>query len=270
MNKRGLYPITLSHIRYNERDTDYHVKPHTSSTHQFYGVLYGTVCTVIDGESHLLNPGQVIVTPPGAIRSPRCRDRAPGYLWANFHNHDLRLGRIERQVLTLSPSSRAVFEKLVNEAQHAPEAHTRDMMLALLLELLIGLIREQKRITPQEHTVLNEGYHEEIVERIELFMKRNLHRSLSRNELAAVGAISGSQLARVFQHVRGMSPLTRLTELRVQHAKELLLETSAAISDICYEVGYHSFSHFAKVFRKHVGVTPSDYRHSGGHVYRAD
>jgi AraC family transcriptional regulator len=47
----------------------------------------------------------------------------------------------------------------------------------------------------------------------------------------------------------------------MERARRLLRETQTPIVEIGLEVGYASPSHFAQVFRKEVGVLPSDYRH---------
>jgi AraC family transcriptional regulator len=46
----------------------------------------------------------------------------------------------------------------------------------------------------------------------------------------------------------------------MNRARQLLLETDRSVIDIGLEVGYSSPSHFSQVFRREIGVTPSDYR----------
>jgi transcriptional regulator GlxA family with amidase domain len=106
-----------------------------------------------------------------------------------------------------------------------------------------------------------------VVVRAEAFLERNLHRSLARREVAASVNLSEPHLARIVRAATGRSVLQRLTELRVLRAKALLLESTLSISQIAGRVGFGSFSHFTKVFRKAVGVAPSDYRRSGGKAW---
>ena len=65
-----------------------------------------------------------------------------------------------------------------------------------------------------------------------------------------------------------MTISTRLVQLRIDRAKQLLLESSLPISEISLQVGYTNFSHFTQTFRKMTGVTPSDYRRSQGNTRR--
>jgi AraC family transcriptional regulator len=58
----------------------------------------------------------------------------------------------------------------------------------------------------------------------------------------------------------GLSPSQYFIRLRMIRARLLLLETRRSIIDVGLEVGYSSPSHFSQVFRREVGVTPSEFR----------
>ena len=57
-----------------------------------------------------------------------------------------------------------------------------------------------------------------------------------------------------------MSPLQYVTRERITLAQQLIRETSRSLIEIGLEVGYTSPSHFAKVFRRVTGVTPTEFR----------
>jgi len=58
----------------------------------------------------------------------------------------------------------------------------------------------------------------------------------------------------------GMSPLQFVTRERIVRAQQLVRETSRSLIEIALEVGYASPSHFAQVFRRVVGVAPTEFR----------
>jgi len=64
-----------------------------------------------------------------------------------------------------------------------------------------------------------------------------------------------------------MTIVQRLTALRITSAKSLLLESSLSVGQIAGEVGIVSFSHFARIFKRLVGVSPGDYRRTGGRTW---
>ncbi|HEV2604711.1 MAG TPA: AraC family transcriptional regulator [Microvirga sp.] len=64
----------------------------------------------------------------------------------------------------------------------------------------------------------------------------------------------------MFKHSVGVPPRVYLTQLRIEKACELLEQTGRPITEIALDVGYASNNVLARVFAKHRGITPSDYR----------
>ena len=94
------------------------------------------------------------------------------------------------------------------------------------------------------------------------YIYAHLDQSLSLACLSEVVAISPHYFATLFKQSMGLSPYQYVMQCRVERAKCLLACPQLKISDISYQVGFHSQSHFTKVFRDRMGVTPSTYRKS--------
>ncbi|GAB5519636.1 MAG: hybrid sensor histidine kinase/response regulator transcription factor [Rhodothermales bacterium] len=77
--------------------------------------------------------------------------------------------------------------------------------------------------------------------------------------LAEALHLSPRQLRRKLNALLGESPADLLRRLRLERAAQLLTTRTASVSEIAYEVGFKSPSHFASTFRDHFGHTPSDY-----------
>lgn len=69
-----------------------------------------------------------------------------------------------------------------------------------------------------------------------------------------------SRLYSLFTHEVGMAPNDYRQRVRIKRCCERLTQTSDSITAIGIENGFHSSQYFARVFKKYVGVTPSDYR----------
>lgn len=265
-----MVPINITHIAYNEAPLDYTVGPHQHSVHQWYCVLYGTVDTTIDGHLYHLDAEQAVLIPPNLTRAPRCRDRAPGYLHMIFENRTLQLEAIYCRPLSIPTPLRPDLHALVEELQR-PGLNTDALIQALAVRLLLGLVRygvEKVNTQDERLSPLNMRSHEELVAQVDAFMRRNLHRPLTHQIIARAVNLSPTHLARIFHQVTGTTLLKRLTDIRVEYAKSLLLESTFPIADISMQVGYRSFGHFSKVFKSQTGVSPSDYRRSRGHTWR--
>ncbi|MBT4496726.1 MAG: AraC family transcriptional regulator [Gemmatimonadetes bacterium] len=265
------FPIELQRIGYREKGTEYRYAPHRLENYQWYCVLYGTVDMLIDDENHVLNAEESILIPPGALRSPRSRERAPGYLWAHFGNRRLNLDAITRRVLPTPLELQQDLHALVTEVQQPADGNADDLIGALLVKILVGLQRSaasREPATDIHASLVNATYQKEIVGRVETFMRNNLSRPLTRRDLAAVVSLSPAHLARLFRQATNKTLNQRLTELRIDYSKKLLLESTLSITQISLHVGYRSFSHFSSMFKERVGISPSDYRQSGGRTWR--
>ena len=72
--------------------------------------------------------------------------------------------------------------------------------------------------------------------------------------------LSTFHFARAFKSATGLPPYRYLLALRIARAKDLLAKSALAISDVAAAVGYEDQSQLARLFRKDVGLTPSQFR----------
>jgi AraC-like DNA-binding protein len=98
------------------------------------------------------------------------------------------------------------------------------------------------------------------VERAIRYMKQHLGEPLDLDQMARIAAVSKFHLVRVFDEVTGTTPHHFLACLRMQRAKELILKSELAITDVCLEVGYTSLGTFSTTFSELVGVSPQEFR----------
>jgi len=86
---------------------------------------------------------------------------------------------------------------------------------------------------------------------------------LGVRDIAAAMGLSERRLADLFRDFLGQPPYAYFLQLRIRKAKELLVRSSAAtIREIAGQVGFRDASHFVATFRKHVGLTPEQFRRS--------
>ena len=79
-------------------------------------------------------------------------------------------------------------------------------------------------------------------------------------DVASYVGIDRSHLYTVFKQVLGVSPKDYLTDFRIRKACTLLREPELSITAAANSVGFENNLYFSKVFRKRMGVTPSQYR----------
>jgi len=78
--------------------------------------------------------------------------------------------------------------------------------------------------------------------------------------LAKLAGMSLSKFERRFKALFGMSPRQYLAKYRVNRACQLLVDPRRTIAEIAHEVGFYDHSALTRHFRRHMGVTPKQYR----------
>ncbi|MBP1965873.1 AraC family transcriptional regulator of adaptative response / methylphosphotriester-DNA alkyltransferase methyltransferase [Paenibacillus aceris] len=101
---------------------------------------------------------------------------------------------------------------------------------------------------------------EEWIELIADHMKEDYAEPLTLSVLAEHFYASVYHLQRTFKRVKGVTPLTYLQQLRIEAAQRLLIETDKPVNVIGAQVGIANAAHFATLFQKKTGFTPSEYR----------
>lgn len=88
------------------------------------------------------------------------------------------------------------------------------------------------------------------------YINDNLDRDLSLAKMSQIVQMSPHYFATLFKESMGIAPHQYITQCRVEKAKYLLSSRKLSVIEVCNLVGFRSQSHFAKVFRKYVGVNP--------------
>lgn len=97
-------------------------------------------------------------------------------------------------------------------------------------------------------------------------MEENIEEPISPSILAKDVAMSTRQLERLFRRYLNRSPKRYYMELRLQKARNLLMQTDMSVINVALACGFASPSHFSKCYRSHYDTTP--YRERGAHAAR--
>ena len=92
------------------------------------------------------------------------------------------------------------------------------------------------------------------------YIQQHYTEPLSLDEIAHIAHLSVSRLSHIFKEQTGATRVDYLTNVRVEHAKELLISTNNNCTEICFESGYNNQSYFTRTFKEIVGVTPRQFR----------
>lgn len=125
-----------------------------------------------------------------------------------------------------------------------------------LLSILSAAIRRHARGTSTDHRTRNDHAAARLIRE---YIDANYTRNLSLAELAAVARLSPFHLNRIFRAAIGLPPHRYLEQVRVRRARALL-GGDRSLSWIALEAGFVDQPHFTRHFKRHLGVTPGEYR----------
>jgi len=120
------------------------------------------------------------------------------------------------------------------------------------LEHIEAALRRNNRSTTEETR--------EIVRRAIVYIHRHYGEPLTRKEIAKGANLSARHLDRCFREQMGITPMAYLNRFRLRQSRRLLVSSPLNISEIAATVGFSDSGYFSRVFRRDMGMSPSEYR----------
>jgi AraC-like DNA-binding protein len=228
----------------------------------FIWLLGGRGYGETEGQRFEVVPGDLLTFVPGAPQSYGSDPDDPwDILWFHFEGQladefvaAIRAGRGPRLALGLDPELRDRWIGLImTHSTKSPEAvlrcHTE-------LYALLGLIlyRLQRRVSVPDQTAQFDASH------LQTYIHHHLTESLTLNRLAREVNLSVPHFVRLFKRQFKVSPIYYVIQKRIAHACSLLTETALPLKQISQAVGYDDPFYFSRMFKKMMGVNPTEYR----------
>jgi AraC-like DNA-binding protein len=132
-----------------------------------------------------------------------------------------------------------------------------------LMQMLLLVMREIAEVDCCQQKGCNfETYNKNYaVNRIINYLNENYEQKISLEQIAHNMYLSPVYISKIFKEETGESPINYLIKIRLEKAKEILLnEGSGSIKSIANRVGYDDVYHFSKLFKKYYGISPLYYK----------
>ncbi len=99
-----------------------------------------------------------------------------------------------------------------------------------------------------------------VIEEVRFVMRQNIDKEINLEELAEQHNVGYSYFRKMFKKYTGVSPGQYHLQLRVMRAKELLVASNKSIKEISLELGFQTIHYFSLIFKKKIGMNPSEFR----------
>lgn len=142
---------------------------------------------------------------------------------------------------------------------HMLEQAVVTKLIDVLYQLLLSLMEQR---IEQDNTPSDEYFKDYIPMAIEYIKEHLQEETLSITNVSESVFLNPVYFGRMFKKVMNMSFKRYVQNMRMERAKELLLEDKESIAGICLKVGISNPSYFSQLFKQNTGVLPSEYKRS--------
>ncbi len=251
-----------------EFDPCWALRSHSNGGVELLHVISGSLELQWDesGESFTAESGQTLFNPPGVMHRDNF-DFDSGlhiliisFKWKHFDSFFKAVNNYN--VNNLCNTTTAQLKRLFDDIKmdSGPGENDRQLVGARLMHILMLFYREQVSESYAVNELSNtEQCRHRIVAAAKKYLDKNYHKAVRLEDIANELEISSFYLSRIFSSQSDFSLFQYLTDIRINEAKKLLLENRYIINDIASMVGFESLGYFSKVFKKHVGCSPSKY-----------
>ena len=261
-----VYTISLSRSNTGKAKTYYQ---HRHPGYELHYIQSGQSKVTCCGNTHILNPGMLVLIPPGAYHDVAITADNTSRLCISFDiqrktrnsNPDI-FAKSMPAVTALDGTEPEYILQKINQMleTNRDDLYKNDKLLALCSSLLLELIpcftnSPNKYTMPQPISEPEDRNY-----KIDTFLGTNFMHNNAKSRMAADLYISPRQLQRVIQKNYGMSYRQKLAETRVQIAVDLLTNSDTPIHKISEILGYNCSANFSAFIKRVTGKTPSQIR----------
>lgn len=249
----------------------------TPDVHDFWEIVHvcdGEFKVTIDGVLHELSRGECIIYPPLSLHKGAMPQHATLDI-VSFET-DSEIPRVLAGVpIRLSEYEISLFKEITElggmSLMRPAESGTqlggmvvREGVFPPTLEILkkkIELMFLEIYAHRLNDTLKNslKKYKRELVSSLNDYFRMNINKALTLEEISRALSVSVSRLKEISREALGVSPISYFIDLKIDAAKRLIRESSLSFTEIAERLGFSSVHYFSKLFRKKVGMTPSEF-----------
>ena len=237
--------------------------PHTHDCAEMFYVVGGQGNFVVGKETFPVTQGDLVVVNPLVEHTETSFQAQPlEYIVLGVDGLELSLlENGDRQFYInhfqhTNGQIKSYLQNMLQEIEHrAPgyEAICQDLLDILMIHLMRSSNYSARLIPTANHASKDSAT-------VRRYIDNHFKEPITLDMLATLVHINKYHMAHNFTRDYGISPINYLLNLRLQESRSLLQSTNYSMSQIAHIVGFSSSSYFSQIFRKTMGISPSDYR----------
>lgn len=186
---------------------------------------------------------------------------------------DKLIGLLQTGQIALKKPSKVCFDRITKQLiewgvkadlKKLEEAyfHTRVLSQKQYQSMLrlLEIFAQHLSIVANQIAIQHENLESPMIKKAKEFIQKHKSEKLSLGEVSKSVNVSTFYFCKMFKKATGLNFTDYLSRVRIEKAKNLLLNPNLRVSEIAYEIGFQSLTHFNRVFHKIVGRSPTSYR----------
>jgi len=125
---------------------------------------------------------------------------------------------------------------------------------------LLTIFAQHLSMVSNQVFIQRENSEPPVIAKARAYIQEHQTEELSLSQVAKAVNMSSYYFCKMFKKVTGINFTDYVARVRIEKSKNLLLNPNLRVSEIAFEVGFQSLTHFNRVFKKIVGQSPTDYR----------
>lgn len=204
---------------------------------------------ICKGKKYISNINNPLILPKGSDYEWKCTKA--GHFCGIEFDSELTCDEIIPFNLQNPDKLMKIYKQLEQKQIVKPLSYKIDLMKGVYDAISLLLNSMEKNYIPSKNQ-------EKIKPAID-YIALNYNKKIKNDELAKLCTLSTAHFRNLFKEVMEISPISYIHTVRISKAKEMLRSDFNNISDIAYSLGYSSIYEFSKTFKKHIGISPSQY-----------
>jgi len=125
---------------------------------------------------------------------------------------------------------------------------------------LLAIFAQHLAMVSNQVFIQRENAEPPVIAKARAYIQEHQTEELSLNQVVKAVNMSSYYFCKMFKKVAGINFTDYVARVRIEKSKNLLLNPNLRVSEIAFEVGFQSLTHFNRVFKKILGQSPTEYR----------
>jgi AraC-like DNA-binding protein/ligand-binding sensor protein len=189
----------------------------------------------------------------------RMSDRLIGYLQSGqFFRKKPDGKQFEKMLQLVETWGLKVDREKLKEAYYATKVISPSQQKAAVK--LLTIFSQHLAMMSNQVFIQQENAEPPVIKKARDYIQEHQGEKLSLGQVARAVNMSTFYFCKTFKKVTGINFTDYLSRVRIEKSKNLLLNPNLRVSEIAFEVGFQSLTHFNRVFKKILGQSPTEYR----------